>query len=79
METKAETRRRSTGGTMNLGSKLNLGKVLSKNRRLNIGRCNSDASQVQYQQLAKAAAATSKYLNDTGHLFSSSWSLKRNS
>ena len=37
METKAETRRGSTGGTMNLGSKLNLGKVLSKNRRLNIG------------------------------------------
>ncbi len=59
-----------------MGSKLNLNKVLSKNRRLNVGRCNSDASQVQYQQLARVAAATSKYLNEHS---ASSLSLKRNS
>jgi hypothetical protein len=28
-----------------MGSKLNVNKALSKCRRLNIGRCNSDASQ----------------------------------
>jgi len=71
------SRRGSTGATLSMGAKLNLNKALSKARRLNIGRCNSDAAQVQ-AQLAKVAAVTSKYLTENSYS-NSCWSSKRNS
>ena len=74
-----DTRRGSTGATLSMGAKLNLNKALTKARRLNVGRCNSDASQTQ-AQLARVAAVTSKYLTENGTSFNTSgWSSKRNS
>ena len=74
MTVRMDTRRGSTGATLGMGAKINLNKALTKARRLNVSRCNSDASQTQ-AQLARVAAVTSKYLTENG----TGWSSHRNS